>query len=65
MMSIHDGDLTSTRKEKDVVEGSLSGSSSVKYSSLSMCSTEDDAPSSSSNGPLDNLSDLISQLPIM
>ncbi|CAA0396557.1 hypothetical protein AtNW77_Chr4g0303761 [Arabidopsis thaliana] len=72
-MNIRDGNLISTTKEEEGVIG-VSGSSAKvsSSSSISMCSsdlTEDasssSSSSSSSNGPFDDLSDLISQLPII
>ncbi|CAH2077894.1 unnamed protein product [Thlaspi arvense] len=65
-MSIHDGNMIWTTKEEEGVSGS-SPKGSSSSSSFSRYSTEDASSpsSSSSNGAFDDLSDLISQLPII
>ncbi|KAL1202946.1 Protein OXIDATIVE STRESS 3 [Cardamine amara subsp. amara] len=69
-MNIHDGDLISITKEEEGIVG-VSGSSANVPSSSSILTyssdVTDDASSSTStsNGPFDDLSDLISQLPII
>ncbi|KAG7546081.1 hypothetical protein ISN44_As12g014880 [Arabidopsis suecica] len=70
-MNIRDGNLISTTKEEGGVVGvSRSSEKDPSSSSISIYSsdlTEDASSSSSSspNGPFDDLSDLISQLPII
>ncbi|EOA18349.1 hypothetical protein CARUB_v10006869mg [Capsella rubella] len=66
-MNIHDGKLISTTEDEGGVVG-VSGSSAKVCSSspsISTCSSEFTEDASCSNGPFDDLSDLISQLPII
>ncbi|KAG7541413.1 hypothetical protein ISN45_Aa07g015120 [Arabidopsis thaliana x Arabidopsis arenosa] len=69
-MNIRDGNLISTTKEEGGVVGVSRSSEkepSSSSSSISIYSSDltEDASSSSPNGPFDDLSDLISQLPII